>query len=450
MIESGLHEILDGVLWVTAPREERLKRAARRDARSVGELAALANLQLPDADFAAHANETIVNSGDLDELQMLVTKFLKRTSLLTMLLMFFVAPTAWAADSQEWFPSGRARSMGLALTAIVDDHDSLHTNPAGLALVETSTLRLPDLFMASFSSSFSAVLKKFRELDSAGGTSIAQQLSTFDGTAAGAELSLLSVYWNRPRLGLAINPVGLTGSARVRTPSLLFAKVDVFAAVHGGVTLGYGHPMLGNRLRVGFALKPFSYRLGLKAALENQDIMDIGDRISEYGGGGWGVDADFGMQGNLDPLDVGGGAGLKLMGGVVLQNAFANRFALPLAGSSDGSPPAMERRVNVGVAARLTNPGVLEPTLAVEFRDLLTSYDEFLEFFHVGFELLMRPRDFYTSSLRLGLAKGNLSGGIAFHWQIFELEIGSYAVNLGPGPGIGTDRRYYIQTALEF
>jgi dephospho-CoA kinase len=450
MIESGLTSELDGILWVTAPRELRLERAASRDGRSLGEVAALADLQLPDADFSARATETIVNSGSLDELNSAVTKFLRKAALVTLVVLGLSTLDARAQDSQEWFPSARARSMGLALTAIVDDNDALHTNPAGLALVEERTLRLPDLFMASFSSSFSSLIKEFRDLDTDSSSTISQQLQKFDGTAAGAEFALLSAYWTKPRVGIAVNPVGLVTSARVRTPSLLFAKMDLYAAAQGGVTVGYGHPLLDNHLRLGVALKPFAYRIGLKASLENQDIANVGKSFSDYAGGGWGIDADFGAQGNLDPIDVGAGVGLKLMAGLALQNTFENSFSLPLFGSLSGNAPATDRRLNLGFAGRLVNPGVIQPTLSIEFRDILTSYDEFLEFLHIGFEFAMRPRDFYSTAIRLSMAKGNLGGGIAFHWQIFELEVGTYAVNLGSGPGLGADRRYYMQTALEF
>jgi dephospho-CoA kinase len=450
MIESGLANELDAVLWVTAPRELRLERAASRDGRSLGEVAALADLQLPDTDFAAKATETIVNSGSLEDLNTAITKFLRKASLLALAILGFVSPSLLAQDSQEWFPSARARSMGLALTAIADDNDAIHSNPAGLALIEERTFRLPDLFMASFSSSFSGLIKKFRDLDSSASSTISQQLQQFDGTAAGAEFALLSAYWTKPRVGIAVNPVGLVTSARVRTPSLLFAKVDLYAAAQGGVTVGYGHPLFDNHVRLGVAIKPFAYRIGLKASLENQDIANVGDNFSDYAGGGWGVDADFGAQGNLDPIDVGAGVGLKLMAGVALQNTFENSFSLPLFGSLEGNAPRTDRRVNLGFAGRLINPGVIQPTLSIEFRDIFTDYDEFLEFLHIGFELAMRPRDFYSTAIRFGMAKGNLGGGIAFHWQIFELEVGTYAVNLGPGPGLGADRRYYLQTALEF
>jgi dephospho-CoA kinase len=447
MIESGLYKQLDGLLWVQAPAQLRIERASQRDSKSVDEICALAKLQLPDEEFAAHATHTLVNDAGLEELKHGVQDFLRKTGLLIWILLF--SAPLYAQDSQEWFPSARARSMGLALTAIVDDHDALHSNPAGLALVQKKTLRLPNFFMGAFSGSFKEVFEKLRDLSTDGNGSVAQQLQLLDGTAAGAELSLLSLSWVGPRLGISVNPFGVNFSARVRTPSLLFAKVDLLAAAQGGVTMGYAHPLMGENLRVGVALRPFAYRLGLDAQLENQSIVEAGENFSDYSGGGWGMDFDVGVQGGLDPIEV-EGAALRLMAGTVLQNTLANRYPFALVSGMTSRPPASDRRVNVGFAARLENPGVLEPTVSVEFRDLLTGYDEFLEFFHVGFELKIRPRDFYSNALRLHLAKGNVGGGFAFHWKIFELELGTYAVNLGPGPGIGRDRRYFAQASLVF
>jgi dephospho-CoA kinase len=453
MIESGLFKELEGLIFVSCPESLRLERAMRRDSKSEEEIRALMKLQLSDEENRKYATYELVNDSSPQILEERVSQLLKKllaSWLLVMAVWTCLASPTWAREAQEWFASGKSRSMGMAVSAFVDDHNALHINPAGLALIEKRSMRFPDLLNLSFSSQFSNFMNKLRNLDSGGSSSIAQQLQAFDGTASGIELQLMSAYWTKPRLGLAVNPVGVNASVRLRTPSLLFAKADLYAAAQGGITLGYAHPFYKNRLRAGVAVKPFSYRVGLSTELENKDIAEVSNNISKFFGGGWGVDLDAGLQGNLDPIPLGPSTNLELMSGLVLQNALENRYSLTLSSKLKKGAPANDRRLNFGVAARLKNPGVLEPIWSVELRDMLTEHDEFLEFLHVAFELKMRPRSFYTSSLRFHLAKTNFGGGLGLRWSIVDVEFGTYAVNLGPGPGIGRDRRYYAQGAIEF
>src|SRR5690606_23858785 len=121
------------------------------------------------------------------------------------------------------------------------------------------------------------------------------------------------------------------------------------------------------------------------------DIIDVSEKIREHSGGGWGVDVDVGVQGNLDPIPLGPSSGLEIMGGLVGQNLLESNYPFSLSGGLKGRPPANDRRINLGVAARIKNTGVLEPLLSVEMRDLLTEHDEFLEYLHAAFELKMRP-----------------------------------------------------------
>lgn len=457
LIESGLYKELAGVIFVSAPEETRLQRATQRDEASgrdktSQEIRALMNLQLSDAEFRKYAQHEIINDSSADSLKTKIQNLLPKLSLWIVFLAgtTFTSSSSQAREAQEWFASGKARSFGMAMTAFVDDHNSLHVNPAGLALIQEKKLRFPDLMMLSVSNKFSDLVTQLREVSGDGSSTISEQLQSLDGTASGVDVSIMSAYWTKPRLGLAVNPLGFNASARVRTPSLLFAKVDLYAAAQGGITLGYAQPYYDNHLRVGVALKPFSYRMGIDAVLENQGIVEVSDNISDYSGGGWGVDMDLGVQGNLDPILLGETTGLELMAGVVLQNILENKYSFALTSGLKEGAPANDRRLNFGVAARLKNAGILEPIFTVELRDLLTENDEFLEYLHLAFELKIRPRDFYTMSVRVHLAKANVGAGIGFRWQIFEMELGTYAVNLGPGPGIGRDRRYYAQGSLEF
>ncbi len=356
----------------------------------------------------------------------------------------------FAFAPQEWFATAQSRSMGMATTAIVNDFNSIYVNPAGLAQIKEGEgeLRLPQIINFGMSGSFFDLVDTLKDVTSSGDQTISQQLQAVDGTNTGVDFSFLDGYWTRHRFGIAVNPLGVQSSARVRTPSLLFAKVDLFAVIQGGVAISYGHPFLNNHLRVGLTWKPVMYRSGLIAELENQSIVTLTDNFSDYAGTGLGMDFDIGAQYSFPEIDIAGDSQLSISSGVAAQNLLATNFPMALIGGQTSTPPAMVRRYNFGVAAVLKNPGIIEPTLSLELRDLGTGYDELGEKFHAAIQLKMTPRDFYTTYVRFHIAKGNFGGGLGFRWSVFEFEAGTYAENLGPGPGVGADRRYYGQGAL--
>lgn len=450
--QESLSEIVEGVVGVVAPFEERLKRAAERDSKTAEDVARIAKMQLDDEAIREKSDYVIENSAGLEELREKVSEMLSKLSALLLIIAtsFFLGgtPSANAFAPQEWFASAQSRSMGMATTAIVDDFNSIYVNPAGLALVEESQWRLPQLLNLAAAGAFLDVVNQIQELDTGGSDSISEQLQTLDGTNGGLELSLLEAYWVRPRFGFAFSPVGVQGTARVKTPSLLFAQVDLYSVIQGGVAASYGQPIFNNWVRWGVTLKPLMYRFGVRAELENTSIANLGDDFGSFSGSGLGMDLDFGLQGDVPDWEFVEGATLKTSWGLAWQNLVASNFPIKVGADSGATVPALERRLNVGLAGRIVNDGIIEPLLSVEFRDLTTGLDEFLEFLHIAVQLKIQPTSFYTMYGRFHYAKGNMGGGLGFQWTMFELEGGTYAENLGPGPGIGVDRRFYLQLAL--
>jgi hypothetical protein len=336
--------------------------------------------------------------------------------------------------------------MGRAMTAIADDWNSLSFNPAGLALVQKPARRMPEVIFGSVSNGFFDIVKEAKNLDT--DSSIGEQLSTLNGKSGSINVDLLSFYYVRPRLGLAVHPLSMKGSIRIRTPSLLFARAHAYTAVDTAVTLGYGYP-LSDKLRWGVVVRPLLCRIGFEATVDNASIQDVVENVDKYSGSGCGLDADLGMQANTDPYQM-RGYKLVLSGGVALQNALATSFPIKVFKNFDGKPPALQRKINVGVAARLQTSAVLTPTLSVELRDLLVGADDYGEYVSVGLELLFRPKEFFETAVRTHLYKGNLGMGVGMKLAIFDVEAGTYAVNMGPGMGLGVDRRYYFQGAFAF
>ncbi len=351
---------------------------------------------------------------------------------------------SWAREYIDLFPTSRGRALGGGLTAFVDDWSALSYNPAGLANIQGTQLLLPQLAAGAASNGAVEFYKKIQNFG--GGSSvadIASSLQDFDGDALGFNLDLLTMGWFKKRIALAVNPVSLQGSFRVRVPAILFAKVNTTITVDSGMTLGYAQPFLGNHLRAGFAFRPVIIRAGVSKSFVGTEIQNIDASVL---GVGWGFDADLGLQGNLDPIQI-FGFDVQLMSGIALQNIFASKFSQRITGSIESTPPPLERRGAFGLAAKLVNLGIATPIVSVELRDLGVPTTNFIEHVHSCFEFSLKTRPWFVSTIRGHFAKGNIGGGIAGRLWVGELEMGTFAVNLGNGAGVGRDRRTYVSLA---
>ncbi|MBS1985616.1 MAG: hypothetical protein JST16_15745 [Bdellovibrionales bacterium] len=360
-----------------------------------------------------------------------------------------VVGLAQARQFDDLFVTAKMNSMGRAMTAIVDDADSLFANPAGLAQMETWELRLPDIVHARLSPS---VLDLRKSINNLGDTSTAAQISTalaeFDGKSLCGGVDLMAMGYYSHHFAMAVNPASTNACFRIRTPSALFARAKIRVTADSGLTLGFAQSFVNNQVRAGVALHPFLARAGVDTVVENTDILNFGQKLNDSLGTGWGFDFDVGMQGNLRPLPLWGVIQVKPMAGIVLQNAIATDFPNRLGKKRDAQVPPLERKVNAGVGASLENFGAFKPTVSLEARDLFNQVDDWREYLAAGVELALKPRRWFQSALRGHFFKGNLGGGFGVRLTALDIEMGTYAQNLGRGVGVGVDRVVYLQTSL--
>jgi hypothetical protein len=345
--------------------------------------------------------------------------------------------------------------MGGTLTAIADGYESIQSNPAGLANIDTWSLRLPELLAFEFSPKVFKIVKKVQGTSSA---NLSQSLTEFDGDSGSIGLDALGLGWFRKRMGVMINPLSFNASMRLRSPSLLFTKINLRATADSGLSLGYAQPFLANHLRVGATFRPFLFRAGLDREITAETLSSIFgggtlsaiNELKNEGGAGWGMDGDLGVQGNLDPIHV-LGYGVTLKAGLVFKNILATDFPNRMfTEQSQGDPPSLERKGSLGVAATVEDLGTVRPTLSFEYQQIGIHTDDMIEHFAVGAEALFKPLSWFQSALRLHYKAANFGGGLMVKVWKGELELGSYAVNLGKGAGVGVDRRLYLQASAEW
>lgn len=363
----------------------------------------------------------------------------------------FAGISVHAHEYQELFPTPRGMSMGGALTAFVDDRSALSYNPAGLALVDGSELRAPDLVMLQYSPDILNVYNQVKGINvSGGGMGAVSALRELDGTAASFGMDLLGFSWIRKHMAFSFQLISMNGAFRVRTPSLFFAKINAKVTADSGLTFGMAQPLFWNHLRLGFALRPFIVRGGFEKQLENQDIATL-TSLAKQMGLGWGFDVDVGAQANTNPISV-LGLNVKFLAGATMQNIREEDFHRQLKRSmlSSNIPPLV-RRGSLAVGAQLDESATVQPTLDVELRDIGVHADSsWIEHLCVGVEFLLKPRTWFRSILRGHFARGEWGGGIAGRLAFGEIEVGTYAPSLGRGPGVGSNRRSYLSLAARW
>jgi hypothetical protein len=363
-------------------------------------------------------------------------------------LTLVTAPALQAKEYHDLFATPMGLSMGGAITSYVDDWNSLYYNPAGLASVKDFHLRMPDLIHAEASLGIMQIFKKMQALDDS--ESIALQLKEFDGKAGSMRVSPLNFGLFFRQIGLALNLADLKTAIRLQVPTLIFARAYFDTRVDSGLSAGYGHSFMNDRLRVGFALRLLA-RAGSTGYLEGDEISNIGDVLGEQSGAGLGIDADFGVQSRLPETTL-WGLKVKPMAGLVLQNAFESHFDLVRfkQKSFKGYAPPNERRINAGISAKLEGLSGISLIPSLELRDLMVPTNSFFEYVSMGLQIGLNTGYWFNGFIRTAYYKGTIAGGIGGNLGPGELELGTYAVALGEGFGVGVDRRYYARLALSW
>ncbi|MBP7844523.1 MAG: hypothetical protein KA116_06880 [Proteobacteria bacterium] len=369
------------------------------------------------------------------------------------LFFFLLATSAFSREYYDLFPTPRSIAMGRAVTAYIDDWESLYTNPAGLALQEESKWRLPDLIQAGVSPSISKLYKKIKNLKKNGSTLRPVDFYSFDGTAASFSIEVPGFGYYGKRFAMALNFLALRSSFRIRTPSLLFLKAAARVTQDTAFSLGFAQPFFDNHLRFGVAFRPVHIRSGMdrgmsnSSFLENQQLLSF-DNPRSFFGMGWGSDLDIGTQWHGGPW---GRFGFVPSLGAVYQNVLENDFDNRLQKNSlSGTVPPAQKRVNAGAAVSLHKIGRMRPTISVDYRDYLVKTDKKIEHLGIGMEFYMRVTRWLHGALAGHFYKGNLGGGAYGHIGPGYIAFVTEAVNLGRGPGIGVDRRYYVRASFEW
>lgn len=334
--------------------------------------------------------------------------------------------------------------MGNAFVAVVDDHNALFYNPAGLARLESWSMELLNPRIGVSQTTLNTI-NDFMDLTSSQSNSIDATLSAFETMTGKPQWINIGLTPHLIFRGFGLG-VGLdVGGSMVIHRSTISADLDIGA--NAIVPIAFATNFLEDRLSIGASVKGVfkrgverEFSLADIAAFSKKDKSASGNQLKDYivGGNGYGV--DLGLL--FTPVPEGEptfGLSVTDVGGTPYKAVSMGDLQL-------GAPKPREPSVNTGISFKpiktdsyyvLTSMDVHAVNQPIHFSKKLNFGTEW------GLSRVLK--------IQAGLHQGSLSGGLQIDLWLLALRFATYTEQLGTVAGESNetaDRRYVAQIKL--
>lgn len=331
----------------------------------------------------------------------------------------------------EQYTPPQALSMGNAFTADAYGYLSNYYNPAGLAKAakkkwEFNAIALEGLL------SFGA-LGSILSSRSLGAYQISRDLQSNPDRYAFTSFSAIP--------SLATRGFGLTGLANYRVAAVSDGTtVDIDSVFDLSPTIGVAMNFASNLIKVGLTGKAI-LRNQIKGQFAHSDLSSA-DAMAALATEGLGFGADLGFMLTI-PLRY-----VPSLG-IVWKDVMNTRFSPinVISSAASGAPDPIQQRVHVGLSFRPSFGRRLKPLFTAEMKSVNRSDIPLLKRLHFGIQL-ETDRSLYfwfgmnqTLFPTLGMAL-RLPGG--------NLELGTYAQDIGEGDELSANRRVMFRYTIGF
>ncbi len=353
--------------------------------------------------------------------------------------------------------SVRALGMGNAFTALADDYNALFYNPAGLARLEEGQINLGigaggDVKALELKSDIDRVSggeagKKENEM--------VALLESKMGDHYSARVPTVSAFWVRPKWGFAFIPADLNIEAEVRRLGI----ASLFVTATQDSTLAYGRGWDVNwfrdtRVSLGMTGKAvyraaYSNTIFAPDLAQNKNIMRAEDAKE-----GLTFDADLGIL--MSPRNAAGTGWGRLFRpslGMTVRNVVDYGFTSNMHlvdKNSSGQPPKLGRRFDVGTMWELPEFWIFNLRGMVDIRDMGHENWAFRKGLHAGVEFQWKIRSWWQGGWRVGVNQGYFTAGFTGKLAVFNLDIATYAEEVGPSDARNANRRYVAKASLDW
>jgi len=355
---------------------------------------------------------------------------IKNIFLLTVLLTAFLPACLSAKEYSYLYKGIRPMGMGGAFVAVSNDVNALFYNPAGLADISENRVSLLNLGAEVGKRSYS-LFREARRVDFDSELETAFFLRDNIGEYCHTSLTFLP-YYERPNFAFAL--IG-TSTINFQARNRQYPKLVIDAVGDAGVAAGYAHAFFDDNLLVGASLK-FISRKSLDNEYTVVDIVtdDFKDMFDDDTEDGTGALIDLGLIYRIRDVRI-GEENVDFHFGISASNLGKNDM---------GDARNIDDHIDLGLAAIIG-----DFTIALDYVDItnqLGDDKDQAKRIRIGGEYAATP----YLSLRLGFYQGYTTVGIGLASKYAQLDLLSYAEEIGTYSGQYKDRRYAFRLGVGF
>nr|WP_295899483.1 hypothetical protein [uncultured Bdellovibrio sp.] len=391
----------------------------------------------------------------------------KRGSLfLTGLIALLTGPVASAESISttihHHYQAPRALGMGDAFVAVANDYTALFYNPAGLARREDGQINLSMSFAGTpgamdFYNEYKDI-EESNKTESEKQTAYLQLIEKHYGDVYSIRAAPLEGVWVRPNWGMAFIPLDLSVETAMHKQIGPTLNTTVYADTT--LAMGYGddlHWFDHGRLSWGITGKFvnrgfFSEPIAAIDLAKSSEIVKKEDLLEGYT-----VDADVGLLWTPELPDSGIWSVLRLARptfGAVVRNVgevgFGQTMKLLNKEKQDGTPEKLYRVVDLGSRWEYPSMWIFGGRGVLDIRDLGHPDFNWRKGVHLGFEFDWTVSTWWKGQYRVGLSQGFWTAGLSAELGIFNLDLVSYADDVGTKNTPIESRVYATRLNLDF
>lgn len=372
-----------------------------------------------------------------------------------------LAAESVANSIHHHYQSPRALGMGGAFVAVANDYSALFYNPAGLDRLDEN-----DLNMSLDLAGTPTVADLLKDIDVAQNTpgsdsdkqsAMAAVLESYYGQSFGIRVGSPQAIWARPGWAIGIIPMDLSMDLSVHNS----VGPAVQATVYADTTVAYGY---GSHIK-GFDYGKLSWGVTGKAVhrgffSQNVNFIELAadpNIVSEDDlSAGYTVDADVGFLWSPSIPDEGILSVFQFAQptfGLVVRNVAETGFGQTsdlLGEEVTQEPEPLYRVVDIGTRWEYPSFWIFGGRGVLDIRDINHPRFNLRKGLHIGFEFDWSVTSWWKGQYRVGLNQGFWTAGASAMFAIFNLDLVSYANDIGSFSTPKENRVWMLRTSLNF
>ncbi|MFZ4402547.1 MAG: hypothetical protein ACOYOK_00455 [Pseudobdellovibrionaceae bacterium] len=358
------------------------------------------------------------------------------------------------------YQSPRALGMGDAFVAVANDYSALFYNPAGLARREDSETNLS--ISAGITPTAITLAKDINDAsklstESAQQSKIIEILEKAYGESYGLRAEVFSGIMVHPNWGIGIIPADLTLDLSVHRQ--VGPAINDTTYLDSTIAYGYGtnvhwfsnaHTSVGATLKFvnrGYVSKPLNIiELAADPTLvKKEDLKE-----------GYTVDADLGMLYTPELPSSGFFSAFRYARptfGLVARNVAETGFGQSLKlfqKTKTDKPEKLYRVLDIGSRWEYPSFWIFTGRGVLDIRDIGHPLFNWKKASHIGFEFDWSMSSWWRGQYRVGLSEGYWTAGASALFTIFNLDLVSYAEDVGTYSSPKANRVYLAKLNLNF